>query len=78
MLSCKEVTPLASHSLDGELPWPVRWKMRVHLLVCYHCRRYVKQIRIVVNTVTRFARKEVSEEVVTQQVNTLINVANNL
>ena len=75
MLSCKEVTALASHCLDEQLPWPARFKMRLHLLVCYHCRRYLKQIKIVVKTMTRFAYKEVSDTAVTQQTDMLIKAS---
>ncbi len=43
MLKCKEV----SHIVAEELPlnfWG-RFQLKMHLLMCVHCRRYVAQIR---------------------------------
>ena len=45
MLSCKEVAYLASQALDTPLTWRQRWGMRLHLLFCRLCRRYVGQLR---------------------------------
>jgi len=44
MLSCKDVTNLASKSLDAPLTWRQRWGMRLHLLFCHLCRRYVRNL----------------------------------
>lgn len=44
MLSCKEVAHLASQAFDTPLTWRQRWGMRLHLLVCQLCRRYVDQL----------------------------------
>jgi len=43
-MTCKEATQLASQSLDKPLPWGTRLRVRLHLMVCAWCRRYVKQI----------------------------------
>jgi hypothetical protein len=45
MLSCKEVTDLASRALDAPLDWHQRFGMRLHLLFCRLCRRYVRHLR---------------------------------
>lgn len=45
MLSCKEVTRLASDSLDLRLPWSRRLQMSMHLAMCKYCSRYLRQIR---------------------------------
>jgi len=44
MLSCKEVTLLASKALDTRLSWQERWAVRLHLLYCHGCRQFRKQI----------------------------------
>ncbi len=52
MLKCKEV----SHIVAEELPlnfWG-RFQLKMHLLMCVHCRRYAAQIR----DLGRGARKE--------------------
>ena len=45
MLSCEEIARLASDSLDGELPLRRRMGMKLHLLMCKHCARYIRQLR---------------------------------
>lgn len=41
MLKCHEVTALASDWLDDELTFAERMRVRVHLLMCRHCRHFV-------------------------------------
>jgi hypothetical protein len=43
-LPCREMTQLASQSLDGELGRLERLALRSHLLYCRGCRRYVSQL----------------------------------
>jgi hypothetical protein len=45
VLSCKEVNCLASKSLDERLSWRERVGLRMHLLFCRLCRRYVRDLR---------------------------------
>ena len=44
MLTCKDVAYLASKALDSPITWRQRWGMRLHLLVCRLCRRYVQNL----------------------------------
>jgi hypothetical protein len=37
---CTEMTHLISGEMDHPLPWFVRFKMRVHYLMCCYCERY--------------------------------------
>ncbi len=47
MLSCKEVArTVASDALD-EHTWGRRLALRLHLLMCRHCRRYARQLRAI-------------------------------
>lgn len=42
--SCREVTEAADDYLERRLgPWR-RLKLRLHLRICQHCRRYLRQI----------------------------------
>lgn len=43
--SCKDVADHASDHLEGVLPWRVRLQLTVHLAMCQHCRRLVRQMR---------------------------------
>ena len=45
MLSCKEVARLASDGLDNDLPFGTRFGMRLHMMMCGACSRYVKQLK---------------------------------
>jgi anti-sigma factor RsiW len=45
MLSCKEVSHLASDYLNRDLPLRRRLAVRLHLLMCDGCTRYVAQMR---------------------------------
>ena len=45
MLSCKEVSCLVSKGLDNRLSWRERFGLRIHLMMCRLCRRYVQDMR---------------------------------
>ncbi len=45
MMSCKEVSQLASESLDRSLTFHERLSMRFHLFACKFCSRYVRQLK---------------------------------
>ena len=45
MLSCKEVSQLASESFDRSLIFQERLSIRFHLLTCKFCSRYVRQLK---------------------------------
>ncbi len=48
MLTCKELTQLhASDYLDHELTSRQRFGVRLHLMLCRHCRRFVTQLQVV-------------------------------
>ncbi len=53
MLTCREVTALASSRLDGELSLRKRLAIRVHLMMCIHCRRFQRQFRLLVEAARR-------------------------
>ncbi len=46
-LTCSSVTHLASESLDRDLDRPERFALGSHILCCWSCRRYLRQIRLV-------------------------------
>ena len=47
MLKCKQVTEMASKSLDTSIPWLQRFEMKLHLMMCKSCNLYVKQIKFI-------------------------------
>lgn len=44
MLTCKEVSRLASQGLDRRLGPVERLKLRLHLLICDGCRHFTRQL----------------------------------
>jgi hypothetical protein len=44
---CKDVTQLASQSMDRSLPWPTWIKLQLHYWICEGCARYRDQLRTV-------------------------------
>lgn len=61
MLSCKELVALASDYLDKETNSTLTWKIRMHLLVCGHCRTFVRHLDIT-RKVCKEAVKEDAEQ----------------
>ena len=47
MLSCKEVTRKIASDELVEAGWRERLAVRLHLIWCRHCRRYVAQLRAI-------------------------------
>ncbi len=47
MLACKEVTRIVAAEELDEAGWKRRLAIRLHLLMCRHCRRYAAQLRAI-------------------------------
>jgi predicted anti-sigma-YlaC factor YlaD len=62
MLSCKELTELATDYLEENLRWRERIRVRVHLWMCRNCRTYVDQMRKVIELLRRLPAEPVSPE----------------
>ena len=45
MLSCKDITENANQYLDRELGFFGRLNVKIHLMICVNCKRYVEQLR---------------------------------
>ena len=63
MLSCKEVTERAGDWTDGQLSWRERLAMRLHLLLCAFCRRFLKQYQLAAATAAQQACQHHPEEI---------------
>lgn len=63
MLSCREVVIDADQLLDGELNWRRRLAVKLHLLICHNCRRYVRQLRKLIVAIPYMHRRATDEEV---------------
>lgn len=45
MLKCSDIAKHASDKLDGELTWSQSLGYGMHLLVCGHCRYFLRHLR---------------------------------
>lgn len=61
MLSCREVSNNVSLYLDGELSWRERVAMKLHLSMCNNCRRFVRQLSVLIRAI-RFMHPQASPE----------------
>jgi len=56
-LTCRDVTDRASEYLDDRLPVLTNVRVGLHLASCAHCRAYVKQIKLVCETLAFFPKQ---------------------
>lgn len=52
MLSCRELTEQADAFLDREMPLWKRMQVRLHMLMCSGCNRFVDQMRVTRRLIT--------------------------
>ena len=64
MLTCKDASRLVSKALDTPLSWRERWGLRMHLLFCALCRRYVRDLRFL-RSALRVGRDRLAAERIT-------------
>ncbi|MCZ4304750.1 zf-HC2 domain-containing protein [Zoogloeaceae bacterium G21618-S1] len=58
MLSCKQVTRLASEKLDRPLSLRERLSFRMHLMMCAACSRFDGQMQFMRTAISRLSRGE--------------------
>ena len=63
MLKCREVVHQADALLAGELSGRERFALRMHIIICRHCRRYVKQFRHLLRAIPRMHGQASESEV---------------
>ena len=45
MLTCRELTELITNYMEGRLSFRQRLRIQMHLGMCRHCRRYLRQMK---------------------------------
>jgi hypothetical protein len=53
MLSCRQMSERASDLLEGHASWRTRMSASLHTLMCQHCRRHLRQLRLTIATLHR-------------------------
>lgn len=56
--NCKEVCEHADDYIDGPTPTLERVKLRLHLLMCKHCRRFLRHMRLVMGVAPTLAEEQ--------------------
>jgi hypothetical protein len=58
MLSCAEVSRLASERADRPLTWRERLAFRFHLAMCRNCARYARQLELLGRAARRLGLRD--------------------
>lgn len=62
MLSCKDITELLTEYLEGEMSLAGRVQVRMHMTMCGHCRTYLKQLKLTIDSCGRIPPPEITED----------------
>jgi hypothetical protein len=63
VLNCREVTEKASDFHGGGLGWRDLLQLRLHVLMCRHCSRYLDQLGSVIRLIRSIPRNQPASEV---------------
>jgi hypothetical protein len=63
VLSCKQVVDRADALIAGEMTLRQRCAMWYHLAICVYCRRYLRQLKLLLQTLPRLRRRVEPEQV---------------
>lgn len=55
MKKCRDIHDLASELLAGDLSRSERLGIRLHLMMCSHCRRFVRHLELLANSLRQHA-----------------------
>ena len=61
MLSCRELSEQADAFLDKEMPFGKRMQVRLHLMMCNGCNRFVDQMRMTRRLIKTEAKGETAQ-----------------
>mgnify|MGYP005846930695 CR=1 FL=1 len=64
MLKCRDLARIASDYIDDELGPMDRVSVKVHLLMCGHCRTYIGNLRASIDLMKAHSSQQVKEELV--------------
>lgn len=65
MLNCKQVATIASDYLDNNYldnNTQLKWQIRLHLLMCANCRRFVRHLKITQQVSAKIAMSKSTED----------------
>ena len=53
MMTCRQVTQLVTEYLEGKLSWKDAVRFQLHVGMCRHCRRYLRDMKVTVRVLGR-------------------------
>jgi len=62
-MSCRDLTELVTDYSEGRMPLFKRWMFRLHIAMCGVCRRYVRQVKLTVDTLGKMPPEPMPDEV---------------
>lgn len=62
MLKCKDVAHLSSEYIDNSLSFWQLINIKMHLLMCSNCRRFIKQLKNTVDVSTDIDRSNLQDQ----------------
>lgn len=62
MLMCRDMAKSASEYIDGDLGMTKRLSIRMHLLMCRHCRLFVRNLRNSVALIQIHSRAQTDDD----------------
>lgn len=62
LITCKEVSVLASQQSDRPLSLRERMALKIHLFVCAGCRRFVEQLAFIRRAVKRLPDHDIAPD----------------
>lgn len=74
MLKCKDIVKLADKYIDGELSLTQRISFRMHLVLCKHCHRYIKNLSMVINSLKKSSDIEVHNCTLDKEIDEVYNL----
>lgn len=64
MLMCRELAGIASDYIDGELSTGRNLSVKMHLMMCRHCRSFIGNLRMSTELIRRHSSARVEEAVI--------------
>ncbi len=62
MLTCKKLVENGSEYLEGDMSRWQRFKFKMHLFMCTHCKRYIEQLKQTISMIGISPKQAPSEE----------------
>lgn len=77
MLNCKDLSDTATTYIEGECSLAEKISIWVHMAICVHCRRYLRQLNLGIQTLRLMTHiKEPTQEEIEQIVNRIKSMQN--